>query len=126
MELEIFLRSYRKSKKLSVRKFAEMLDVNKFRLEKWEQGIHPNYEDELKVKKYFGVKDFQNFSEDFVKTFQPRKTENGMDEVIKMKDMLIEEKDKRIHNLEETINILKESMATYQKEINVSKTVSKR
>ena len=125
MELEIFLRSYRKEKKLSVRKFAEMLDVNKFRLEKWETGIHPNYEDSLKIKKYFGVKDFQKFSEEFLKTFQPKETESNTDEVIKMKDMLIEEKDKRIHNLEETINILRESMATYQKEINVSKTVSK-
>ena len=125
MELKILLRCYRKENKLSVRKFAEMLDVSRFRLEKWEKGIHPNYEDSSKIKKYFGVEDFQNISEDFLKTFRVRILENVIDEVMKMKDMLIEEKDKRIHNLEETINILRESMATYQKEINVSKTVSK-
>ena len=67
MELKTFLRSYRKSKKLSVRQFAEMLDVSKFRLEKWEKGVLPNYEDEMKIKKYFRVKDFQKLSEEFFK-----------------------------------------------------------
>lgn len=115
MELEKFLRRYRKDNKLSVRKFAETLDVSRFRLEKWEQGIHPNYEDGIKIKKYFGVKYFQNFSEEFLKTFQPRTKDNDAEEVIKMKDMLIEEKDKRIHSLEETIYLLKEAVAEYQK-----------
>ena len=37
-----------------------------------------------------------------------------LNEVIKLKDMLIEEKDKRIQNLEETIHILRETMEEYQ------------
>ena len=125
MELKILLRQYRKENKLSVRKFAEVLDVSRFRLEKWEKGIHPNHEDSLKIKKFFGIEDFQNISENFLKTFRVRILENVIDEVMKMKDMLLEEKDKRIHNLEETINILRANMATYQKENNVSKKVSK-
>ena len=113
MELKDFLRSYRKSKKLSVNKFAQMLDVNKYRLEKWETGIHPNYEDGIKIKQYFRVKDFQNFSEEYLDTFEPRSKDIGVDEIIKLKDMLIDEKDKRIHNLEETIHILMEAQAEY-------------
>ena len=114
MELKDFLRQYRKEKKFSVRKFAEMLDVNRFRLEKWEKGINPNYEDGIKIKKFFGVRDFQNISEDFLKSFEPRTKESEAEYLLRMKDLLIEEKDKRIEILEETINILKEAMAEYQ------------
>ena len=113
MELKDFLRRYRKSKKLSVRKFAEMLTVNNYRLEKWETGIQPNYEDELKIKRYFRTKDIQNISEEFLKTFEPSPAQENVDEVMKLKDMLIEEKDKRIQNLEETIHILMEAQAEY-------------
>lgn len=113
MEFKEFLRPYRKSKKMSVRKFAEVLGVSNFRLEKWEQGIDPNYEDSIKIKRYFGVKDLQNFSEEFLEKFEPRQQEIGLDEILKLKDMLIEEKDKRIQSLEETINILMEAQATY-------------
>ena len=114
MELKAFLRAYRKSKKYSVRKFAEILDVNRFRLEKWETGVNPNFEDDTKIRNYFRVKDFQNFSEEFLKTFEPREIPDNIIEVIKLKDMLIEEKDKRIQSLEETINILREAVAGYQ------------
>ena len=124
MDFKIFLRNYRKSQKLSVRKFAEILGVSNFRLEKWEKGIQPNYEDGIKIKRYFRVKDFQNFSEEFLETFEPKPAQD-IDEVIKLKDMLIDEKDKRIHNLEETIHILMESQAVYQTKKSVSKSVSK-
>ena len=113
MELKEFLRRYRKSKKFSVRKFAEMLGVSNFRLEKWEIGIQPNYEDSIKIKQYFGVKEIQNFSEEFLETFEP-KPQREIDELIKLKDMLLEEKDKRIQSLEETISFLKEAVAEYQ------------
>ena len=115
MEFKEFLRRYRKSKKMSVRKFAEVLGVSNFRLEKWEQGIDPNYEDSIKIKRYFGVKDLQNFSEEFLEKFQPKQTSNeGLDEILKLKDMLIEEKDKRIQSLEETISILMEAQEEYK------------
>lgn len=113
MELKEFLKRYRKSKKFSVRKFAEVLGVSNFRLEKWEAGFHPNYEDSIKIKEYFGVKEIQNFSEAFLETFEPR-TQTEIDEVIRMKDLLLEEKDKRIQSLEETIGFLKEAVAEYQ------------
>lgn len=114
MEFQIFLRTYRKGRKLSVRKFAEMLNVSNFRLEKWEKGIQPNYEDSIKIKRYFRVKDIQNFSEDFLETFEPKEKESDVDEVIKMKDLLIEEKEKRIHSLEETISVLREAVEEYK------------
>ncbi|MGN6802377.1 MAG: helix-turn-helix domain-containing protein [Ginsengibacter sp.] len=114
MEVGEFIRKYRKKEKLSVRKFAEMLDVSQFRLEKWEKGVRPNYEDGLQIKKYFRVKDFQNFSEQFLKTFTPKQAQP--DEVIRMKDMLLAEKDKRISSLEETIQLLKEAMAKYEEQ----------
>ena len=113
MEFQAFIRAYRKGKKLSVRKFAEMLDVSQFRLEKWETGIHPNYEDSIKIKRYFGVKDIQNFSEESIKSFEPKET--AVNEVIKLKDIIIEEKEKRIQSLEETIQVLKEANAIYQR-----------
>ena len=111
MELATFLRAYRKSRKLSVRKLAEMLGVNKFRLEKWEKGVHPNYEDGSKINAYFGVRDFNNISEDVLKNFKPSK--KGED-VLALKDQLLEEKDRRIESLEQTINLLKEALGAYE------------
>lgn len=114
MEIAEFIRRFRKKNKLSVRGFAEMLDVNRFRLEKWEKGIHPNYEDGTKIKQFFGVKDFQNFSEVFLENFEKKKNESGIEDVLKLKDQLLEEKDKRIENLEETIWMLKEAISEYE------------
>ncbi|MGN6247373.1 MAG: helix-turn-helix domain-containing protein [Ginsengibacter sp.] len=122
MELGEFIRKYRKKEKFSVRKLAEMLDVSRFRLEKWEKGVHPNYDDGTKIKKYFGVKDFQNFSEEFLESFEP--SEDKKDELIRMKDLLLEEKDKRIQALEETVQLLKEAMGKYPGGKKVSKKVS--
>jgi DNA-binding XRE family transcriptional regulator len=114
MELKDFLRLYRKQRKYSVRKLAETIDVSNFRMEKWEKGVIPNYEDGIKIKRYFGIRDFQNISEDLLKTFEPSNKESEAEYLLRMKDLLIEEKDKRIETLEETINILKEAMAEYQ------------
>ena len=97
MELAIFLREYRKGRKLSVRAFAEMLDVNKFRLEKWEKGVHPNWEDEMKIKRYFRVKDFQKLSEEFLKSIQATQKvllKENLDSVGSVLKML-EEKNKK-------------------------------
>ena len=113
MELAVFLRTFRKGRKFSVRAFAEMMDVNKFRLEKWEKGIQPNYSDELKIKKFFRVKDIQNFSEEFLKSFEIEKRENSVDDILSLKNQLIAEKDKRIEALEETIFLLREAQAEY-------------
>ena len=113
MELAVFLRTFRKGRKLSVRAFAEMMDVNKFRLEKWEKGIQPNYSDEMKIKKFFRVKDIQNVSEDFLKSFEIVKVENAIDDILSLKNQLIAEKDKRIEALEETIFIMREAQAEY-------------
>jgi len=114
MELPIFLRTFRKGRKLSVRAFAEMMDVNKFRLEKWETGIQPNYADEEQIKKFFRVKDIQNLSEEFLRSFEIEKKEaNGLNEIMSLKDLLIAEKDKRIESLEETISLLREAQAEY-------------
>ena len=113
MKLAVFLRTFRKGRKLSVRAFAEMMDVNKFRLEKWEKGIQPNYSDELKIKKFFRVKDIQNFSEDFLKGFEIEEAPNVVDDILSLKNQLIAEKDKRIEALEETIFIMREAQAEY-------------
>jgi hypothetical protein len=45
--------------------------------------------------------------------FQPKQTGLVTDEILRLKDMLIEEKDKRIQSLEETISILMEAQAAY-------------
>lgn len=109
MDLSEFLRRYRKSKKLSVRRFAEMLDVSRFRLEKWEKDIHPNYEDAAKIRKYFRVSNIQNLSEEVLNSFEPENPDAEKEELIRLKDQIIEEKEKRIQTLEETINIMREA-----------------
>jgi len=114
MELADLLRKYRKDRKLSVRAFAEILTVNKFRLEKWEKGIHPNYEDGIKIKQFFGVKDFQKISEDFLETFKAKGKNEVPEDLLTLKNQLLEEKDKRIYILEETINLLKEALGEYE------------
>ena len=125
MELKTVLRDYRKSNNLSVRKFAEMLGVSAFRLEKWEQGSHPNYDDLVKIKLFFRISDIQNISEDFLKAFKPSASLDNTYEVIKLKDMLLEEKDKRIQYLEETVNFLRAQLLKSHVENKVSKKVSK-
>ena len=125
MELKTLLKNYRKSKQISIRKFAEMLNVSRFRMEKWETGVHPNYEDSIKIQLYFKVNDIQNIPEDFLKTFEPKKIQNNIDEVIKLKDILIEEKEKRIQDLEETIHFLMNLKDANQNKTRVSKRVSK-
>lgn len=109
MELKDFLRQYRKHQKLSVRKFAELMQVSNFRLEKWEKGSNPNYQDTIKIKRYFRLEEIQNISEDFLSKFVPNDLRTEKDELLEMKDLIIEEKDKRIQALEETISILRET-----------------
>lgn len=109
MELKDFLRQYRKHQKLSVRKFAELMDVNNFRLEKWEKGSNPNYEDSNKIKRYFRLEDIQNISEDYLISFQSANWSTEKDELLRLKNQIIEEKDKRIQALEETINLLRQA-----------------
>jgi len=91
-----------------------MLDFSRFRLEKWEKGIVPNYEDWAKIKRFFRVKDFQNFSEDFLKNFQDKGKNDQPEDLLSLKNHLLEEKDKGIESLEETINLLKEALAVYE------------
>ena len=110
MEINTLLRNYRKSRKLSAREFAITLGVSNFKLEKWEQGHAPRGEDLAKIKQYFGVKDFQNISEHFIEEFNPRLSLENVYEVVKLKDMLLDEKDKRIRNLEETVTFLREKV----------------
>ena len=116
MELGVFIRAYRKERNLSVRAFAEILSVSKFRLQKWEQGGGTNFEDSQKILEYFGVSSFENFSEEFLKEFRSKQKKNGadmkqIDDLLAMKNQLLEEKDKRISNLEDTVNILKGTLA---------------
>ena len=114
MELKTLLRQYRKGAKMSVRKFAEVLGVSHYRLEKWEKGIHPNNEDAAAIRAFFGLREFQKISENFLETFEPVKSEEKpVEDLIKLKNQLLEEKDKRIRGLEETIMILREAQAEY-------------
>ena len=122
MELGVFIRAYRTERNLSVRAFAEILSVSKFRLQKWEQGGGVNFEDSQKILEYFGVSSFENFSEEFLKNFRAKQRKNGVDmkqidDLLMMKNQLLEEKDKRISNLEDTINILKASLADCESRI---------
>ena len=122
MELGDFLRTYRSKQHLSVRAFAEILSVSKFKLEKWEKGVNPNYEDSNKIKDYFGVDTFDSFSEDFLKDFRYKHGKNGgdmkrIDDLLALKNELLDEKDKRIRGLEDTIDILKGALADCEERI---------
>jgi len=88
--------------------------VLKFRLEKWETGVQPNYEDSIKIKRFFRVKDFQNISEYFLKSFEAKEKTGDPEDVLTLKNQLLEEKDKRIESLEQTITLLKEALGGYE------------
>lgn len=109
MKFNEFLKAYRDNRNMSVRAFAEILTVDKYRLAKWEKGVIPNFDDTQKILKYFCIEGFENFSEDLLKNFDTN--QNGSsekyDDVLRLKNQLLAEKDKRISNLEETIKLLK-------------------
>lgn len=68
MNLSEFLRQFRDATKLSGRKLAEEMAVDKFRLQKWEEGkAMPKLEDSEKIKKYFRLRSLEDISEEFLK-----------------------------------------------------------
>lgn len=121
MKLGEFLRKYRKAKRMSVRVMSEEIGVNQFRLQKWEGGINPKSEDLDKIKHYFKLNIVENISEDFLNSCIegsfPSEAGDKLpsSELLKQKDLLIEEKDKRIYELNQTITLLKEALDLYKK-----------
>lgn len=123
MEFSHFIKVYRDDRNLSARAFSDKLSIPQHRIEKWEKGSKPNYEDSIKILNYFGVDEFEKLSENFLKNFKEGQVANSnniikgeeililKDQLLEEKDKRIEEKDKRISNLEETIKLLRSALA---------------
>lgn len=135
MLLKEFLKKYRAATDFSGRALAERIGVSKHSLEKWENaGAMPNFVDGKKLMDYFGFADIGKISkkeyDQCVATANARIAEKILPELKSNvlresddndfkspKDLLIEEKDKRIADLEkliaqqaETIELLKRLM----------------
>ncbi len=118
MTLREFLRGYRAAKGLSGRKLSELIGVDKYRLQKWESlGVSPKMEDATKIKEYFKLKDIAAVSEEVLNKrtkSDPGEWAAHVDNMHYQKDELLAEKDKRIIELNRTINILEEALAVYK------------
>jgi transcriptional regulator with XRE-family HTH domain len=120
MTIGEFLKKYRVNKNLSGRKLAEDIGVDKYRLQKWEGGSNPKLEDAEKIKNYFSVDSLLHLTEDILKKCLKTIVIGGLvasidsTDISQLKDILIEEKEKRITLLEKTIDRLENELAYYQ------------
>lgn len=133
MQLKEFLKKYRTASDLSGRALAERIGVSKHSLEKWENaGSMPNYVDGKKLTDYFGIANINSItkkeydrclaitsasvSEKLLPEVEQNIVSESDDDKFKSaKDLLLEEKDKRIAALEKLIAQQAETIALLKK-----------
>src|SRR6478735_3570250 len=101
MHIGEFLYRFRKAKKLSRKKMADLLDVSEFRLQKWEDKFFsPKIGDDAKIRNFFNITSIVNLSEEILERCMLAEVGNSVtvdvETVMHQKDLLIEEKDKRL------------------------------
>ena len=121
MTIGEFLKEYRLNKNLSGRKLADDIGVDKYRLQKWEAGSNPKLEDAEKIKSYFSLDSLLHLTEDILNKCLKAIMIGGLvacmdsTDIGQLKDILIEEKEKRITLLEKTIDRLENELEYYQR-----------
>jgi transcriptional regulator with XRE-family HTH domain len=116
MTIGVFLKRYREAKGWSGRELAERMEVNPYRLQKWEEGKgSPKLEDAEKIRAYLKLSDLQTLSEEVLNNcLAGVGTAVPVDLILQQKDELLAEKEKRIKELNRTIHILEEALEAYK------------
>lgn len=113
-----FIRLFRKDKGISGPEMAKLLGVDYWRLQKWESGkVSPKYHDAAKISAYFKRNVGQELTEkDLNETLGAKyiPTEGIVTLAAEPEPMerLLDEKDKRIKELEEMVATLREALHT--------------
>lgn len=124
MDLSEFLKRYRKSMQYSGRILSEKMDVSKHLLEKWENaGYTPNASDTKKLKRFFGLKNIDNITEETLRKSISGKS-TSIDQKLKEKDSIIKEKDKRIRDLEKLVAMQEEKIQLMKGIYKIEQAVS--
>jgi transcriptional regulator with XRE-family HTH domain len=112
-----FIKEFRKRKGIKGAEMARLLEVDYWRLQKWEAGkTMPGYADMGKINRFFRVADGQEKTpadlEAAIETILVN--EEGTEYRTQPRDMeaQLAEKDKRIKELEETVAALREALQT--------------
>ncbi len=123
MKLNEFLRLYRRAKGLSQVDLAEKIRVSMYKLRKWETGeVQPKSIDQEKIRKYFNLKSLVDISHEALqsalgggksiplpeKELLPISTYEINDVPTLFK--LLEEKDKRISDLQQSNAVLQRAL----------------
>lgn len=133
MQLGFFLKRYRKAVHLSGKQLASKIGITSHALEKYENaGIMPGYEAASKLQRFFGLTNLKDIPESeltfcvehsfTIPGMSSRASKGKMPEVendnFNESDykLIIKRKDKKIAELEELINILKDQINTIRRE----------
>jgi transcriptional regulator with XRE-family HTH domain len=123
MKLNEFLRQYRNGKGLSQLTLAEKLQVSMYKLRKWETGeVQPKSIDQEKIRKYFNLKSLVEISNEGLQSALGGGNTNPLPakdlqsiSLFKINDeatvyKLLEEKDKRISDLQQSNAVLQRAL----------------
>jgi transcriptional regulator with XRE-family HTH domain len=123
MKLNEFLRLYRRGKGLSQVDLAEKIRVSMYKLRKWETGeVQPKSIDQEKIRKYFNLKSLVEISNEALESALGVGKTNPLPEkelqpisTYEIKDVptlfkLLEEKDKRISDLQQSNAVLQRAL----------------
>jgi transcriptional regulator with XRE-family HTH domain len=123
MKLNEFLRQYRNGKGLSQLTLAEKLQVSMYKLRKWETGeVQPKSIDQEKIRKYFNLKSLVEISNETLQNVLGGEKTNPLPakelqsiSLFKINDeatvyKLLEEKDKRISDLQQSNAVLQRAL----------------
>ncbi len=129
MHIGEFLKQFRAAKNLSRQKMATLIGVSQFRLQKWEdKKFNPKTEDDAKICHYFNLISVQYLSEEILNRCIAAETTGSsakvsLEDILQQKDLLLQEKDRRIEDLqrlvmaqEEVINRYKHSKVSQQEQ----------
>jgi len=130
MKLNEFLRQYRNGKGLSQLTLAEKLQVSMYKLRKWETGeVQPKSIDQEKIRKYFNLKSLVEISNEGLQSALGEGNTNplpakGLQSIslFKINDeatvyKLLEEKDKRISDLQKTLAMMEKLLDMKTKQL---------
>jgi len=124
MTLGEFLAGYRKAKGMSRRELAQLLKLGEYRIQKWETGdANPKYIDRTEIGNYFELaQTFDISSETLQKVILTGKGDRGATSNVGEAEtqygnckQLLEEKDKRIADLQHTVALMERALEMLQK-----------
>lgn len=120
MHIGEFLKRFRNAKNLSRSKIAAQIGVSEFRLQKWEdKNFNPKSADNEKIRSYFNLVSIQYLSEDILAkciAAEDGRLNNkiSFEDILQQKDLLLQEKDKRIEELQKLVMAQEEVINRYK------------